>query len=288
MPATLTATASNTVTYTNDGATTIAATTYYNLTVGSASITAARTYTLANNATVSNVCTITGNSGGGYNAKLDPTSSYTLTLSGTGTPLVLTNANSIVNTAAGTVAYTAAGSTNITSTTYNNLTLGNSSGTDTAAGAIVVNTGLTTTSGGIFDMSTYQLTGGFTPTNGGTLKTSYASGTNVAIPTGQTWAGTVQFALATGAQYCPAGTFTTLTFSNSSNTDTAAGAITATTLNTTSAGTLAMGANNLTVTTLSNSGLITVSTGSMFWHSFRVSRSFYIYGHQHHTSQDLF
>ncbi len=125
-------------------------------------------------------------------------------------------------TAMGSWTFTAANT--VPSATYSTLTLSNTSGTDTAAGAIVVNTALTTTSGGTFDMSTYQLTGGFTPTNGGTLKTSNT--TNPAIPTGQTWTGTVQFALSTGAQYCPAGTFTTLTFSNTSNTDTVVGAIT--------------------------------------------------------------
>ena len=138
--------------------------------------------------------------------------------------------------------------------TYNNLTLSNTSNTDTAAGAITVNTALTTTSGGTLDMATYQLLGAFTPTNGGTLKTSNT--TSPAIPASKTWTGTVQFALLTGGQYVPAGTYTTLTFSNTSGTDTATGAITATTLNTTASGILNMVTYNLGVTNVTNNGTI--------------------------------
>jgi hypothetical protein len=157
-----------------------------------------------------------------------------------------------------TVNYTASGGgQTVKSATYHILTVQNTSGTDTAGGALTVNSGLTTTSGGTLAMSTYQLLGAFTPTNNGTITTS--STADPAIPTGKDWTGTtglVQFAKTDGGQFVPAGTYKTLTFSNSSNTDTARGAITTTTLNTSASGTLDMATYTLTVTTPNNSGTI--------------------------------
>ena len=142
--------------------------------------------------------------------------------------------------------------------TYGTLTFSNSSNTDTARGIISVGTSLVTTASGFVNMDTYQLQGAFTPTNGGTLQTSATA--DPAIPTGKTWAGTVQFAATGGGQYAPAGAYGILTFSNSSNTDTAKGAITATTLNTTASGILDMVTYTLGVTTTPVNNLGTINT----------------------------
>jgi hypothetical protein len=192
--------------------------------------------------------------------------SYTLILSSTGSgttctadagtmmPLCIV-AGGVFTASTDTVQYSATtGSLTVAVATYNNLTLSNTSGTDTAGGIITVNTALTTTASGTLDMDTYQLLGAFTPTNGGTLKTS--STADPAIPTGKTWTGTVQFALATGGQYVPAGTYTTLTFSNTSGTDTAGGALATTTFNTTAGGTVNMATYALTATTVSHAGIL--------------------------------
>lgn len=151
---------------------------------------------------------------------------------------------------------TATGGQTIGGVTYNNLTLSNSSNTDTAGGAMTVNGTLTTTSGGTLDMSTYQLLGTVTPTNNGAITTSNT--TNPAIPASKNWTGTtgtVTFALAGGGQFIPAGTYKTLTLSNTSGTDTAAGAITATTL-TTGSSILDMVTYDLAVTNITNNGTI--------------------------------
>ncbi len=139
--------------------------------------------------------------------------------------------------------------------TYGTLKFSNTSGIDTAVGAITVNTSLVTTSGGKVDMVTNQLLGTATPTHNGTILTSCT--VNPAIPAGQTWTGTtglVTFALTTGGQYVPLGSYKTLTFSATSGTNTAVGNITMTGVMTiTAGGTLDMGTAN----TLSGSGTFT-------------------------------
>ena len=164
----------------------------------------------------------------------------------------------------GTVLYAAAaGAQTVMKGTYNcNLILANTSGTNTASGAITFNGTLTITSAGILNMSTFALAGTGTPVNNGTITTS--SVTNPAIPTGQNWTGTTGnmiFARAAGAQFIPAGTYGTLKFSNTSGTNTANGAITVTTsLITSSGGTLAMGSNQLLgAFTPLNNGMITTT-----------------------------
>ena len=156
--------------------------------------------------------------------------------------------------------YTTTGGQNIKAVTYDTLIISNSSNTDTASGAITVNNSLTTTAGGIFAMSNYQLLGNFTVTNNGTITT--ATTVNPAIPTGKTWGGTVEYTVLTGAQYVPAGTYTTLTFDNSSNTDTANGDLSITTLNTTSGGTLNMGTNVISAVTTASGSAGTIKTSN--------------------------
>jgi len=123
----------------------------------------------------------------------------------------------------GTVIYNGAAAESVYNTTYYNLTL-NQAQTFTALGAITVNGTLKTTLGGtIFDMSTYQLSGGgsFAATNTGTIKTSYVGASAIpAVSYGTT--GTVQYAV-TG-QTVVATTYNNLTLT--SNTTSASGTIT--------------------------------------------------------------
>ncbi|MDB5230349.1 MAG: Mucin-22, partial [Chitinophagaceae bacterium] len=151
----------------------------------------------------------------------------------------------------GTIQYAAAaGAQTIVSGTYNNLTLSNTSLTNTAGGNLTVDGTLVTTSGGTLDMGTANILGGTlgTITNAGTIKTSVPTATSATpIAIGKTWGGTVQYAATTGAQTIVSGTYTSLTLSNTSGTNTAGGNLTATTLTTTAGGTLDMGTSTLSV-----------------------------------------
>ncbi len=153
---------------------------------------------------------------------------------------------------------------------YYDLVLGNSSLAKTAGGNITVDHNLTTTSGGTFAMSTFQLLGNPNViTHNGIITTS--STANPALPDGEDWSGgttgTVQFALTTGGQFISTGTYKTLTCSNTSNTNTVVGAtgnVTVTGTITTSAagGTLDMGANDLLAGTVTNTGTILTQSSS--------------------------
>ena len=155
----------------------------------------------------------------------------------------------------GTVQYDAtSGGQTVMAGTYGILTLSNTSGTDIASGAIAATT-LNTTASGILNMATYALSGLTTVSNSGTIRTQNT--TSAPIPTGLTWGGTVQYDATSGAQTVMAGTYSTLTLSNTSGTDAASGAIAATTLNTTASGTLNMATYALSgLTTVSNAGTI--------------------------------
>ena len=101
----------STIKYTGNGAVTIAALTYYNLQTGlDATLTADRTYTLGGDTTVTNVLT-QGPNGGAYIGYLAG-SSYTLTLSGTGTPWSMYS-NGYFTADTSTVKYKGNGDTNI-------------------------------------------------------------------------------------------------------------------------------------------------------------------------------
>lgn len=171
----------------------------------------------------------------------------------------------------GTVIFTrSTGSQNIPQGTYNNLSLLNSTGTMTARGDLAINGALTTTSGGTMAMGIYQLTGSLSSvTNNGTITTTCTL--NPAIPSGKTWSGTtglVQFALSTGNQYIPAGTYKSITCSNTSDTNHVVGNISASGTITSTGnanGYLDMGTNTLTGTfTYAGSGtLLTQNTSSL-------------------------
>jgi hypothetical protein len=162
----------------------------------------------------------------------------------------------------GTVEFTTtSGGQTINTYTYNNLKLNNISGTNTAAGNIIVEGTLTTTAGGTFDLSTYTLSGGFTTANSGTLKTSNTSLTP--ITTGKTWAGTVEYASSIGGQTFMAGTYNNLTFSNSSGTNTASGNVTVNgTFTTTNGGTIQTVATTLTLNSIVVCGGTIASSGT--------------------------
>ncbi|MCX6740513.1 MAG: peptidoglycan-binding protein [Candidatus Parcubacteria bacterium] len=159
----------------------------------------------------------------------------------------------------GTITYDAASGsqTVVSATSYNNLTLGNTSGTSATAANLVVNGTLTTTASGTLNLSTFTLGGTLgTITNGGTIRTQNTSGTP--IPTGKIWGGTVNYDAATGGQTIMAGTYSTLTMGNTSGTQTASGALATTTLNnnTNSADILNLVTYALTATTVNNTGTI--------------------------------
>ncbi|OQA95593.1 MAG: Di-glucose binding within endoplasmic reticulum [Bacteroidetes bacterium ADurb.Bin217] len=212
--------------------------------------------------------TVSGNITVGYNSSYQGTinmnSGGTLKIGGVLTLTASSYTFSTNSGNSGTVEYTAtAGGQSIRPISYYNLTLSNTSGTNTATGNISVNGTLITTSGGTFAMSTYQLTGNLnTITNNGTISTQNTS--NPAIPANKSWGGTIVFAKADGGQNVPSGsTFTNVTFSNTSGTNTAQGQIQYTgtgTFTTTSGGTLAMGSNSLSVYNFTNAGTITSSS----------------------------
>jgi hypothetical protein len=93
---------------------------------------------------------------------------------------------------AGIVTYAATtGAQTVMEGTYNNITLSNGSGTNSASGNITINGTLTTTSGGFFDMSTFVLTGTLTTSGTGTIQTQNTSATP--IPAGKTWSNTIEY-----------------------------------------------------------------------------------------------
>ncbi|MES2560956.1 MAG: T9SS type A sorting domain-containing protein [Bacteroidota bacterium] len=159
----------------------------------------------------------------------------------------------------GTVTYTGTtGGRYIVDGTYNNLVMNNSSGTNNATGNIIVNDSLTTTAGGTFSMSTYALSGSLTSiTNPGTISTANTSSTP--FPAGKTWNGTVRYAVTTGGQTVVSGTYTNLTLSNTSGTQTAGGAINLNGTLTTQSG----GSFDMTIYQLSGSSATILNSGTI-------------------------
>ncbi len=202
--------------------------------------------------------TLTTNAGDLLNMSTNTLSVTTASNSGTirtqntsGTPL------STGLTWGGTVTYDAAtGVQTVVAGTYSTLTMGNTSGTQTAGGAITATTlNNNTNAADVLNMGTNTLSV-TTVNNTGTIRTQNTSGTP--LSSGLTWGGTVTYDAATGAQTVVAGTYSTLTMGNTSGTQTASGAITATILNnnTNAADVLNMGTNTLSVTTVNNTGTI--------------------------------
>jgi hypothetical protein len=250
-------TVTNTVQYNaTTGGQTVKAGTYYNLTLSNTS----GTETAGGNLTVNNALTTT--SGGTLNMGTNQLLGTLSTITNNGTIQTQNTSATPIPTGktwGGTMQYNATtGGQTVMTGTYNNLTLSNTSGTETASGALTVNGTLITTGGGTLNMGANQLLGTIsTITNGGTIQTQNISATP--IPTGKTWGGTVQYNATTGGQTVMAGTYNNLTLSNTSSTQTASGALTVNgTLTTAGGGTLNMGTNQLlgTLSTITNGGTI--------------------------------
>jgi hypothetical protein len=157
----------------------------------------------------------------------------------------------------GTINYNAAtGGQTIVTGTYTNLTSGNTSGINTAAGNLVINGVLTTTALGTLSLGTNTISGSLTTiTNNGTISTANTSGTP--LPSGLTWGGTINYNALTGGQTIVVGTYNNLTLSNTSGTSTAGSDLAVNgTLTTTAGGTFDMGTNLLSggLTTVANNG----------------------------------
>ncbi len=206
------------------GGQTIMTGTYSTLTLGNTS----GTQTASNTIATTNLNTTAG---GTFNMVTFTLTGLSGTISNAGTITTQATATAFPasKTFGGTVSYNAtAGAQSVITGTYNVLTMANTSGTQTASGAIAATT-LNTTSGGTFNMVTNALTGLTSVSNAGILTTQCL--TNPPIPTGLTWGGTVNYNAATGAQTIMAGTYGILTLGNTSGSNTASGAIIVTTLN---------------------------------------------------------
>jgi hypothetical protein len=180
---------------------------------------------------------------------------------GTLNTAALATAVSAGRTWGGTVNYNAAtGGQSIISGTYNNLTLSNTSGTQTAGGNLVVD-GTLTVNAGTLNLGTNTLTGTLaTISNGGDIRTSLTAA--AALASGKIWTGTVTFVPLTGNQIVANGSYQNLTMLNTSGTVSVNGPVTVTgTLTTTAGGFFNMGANDLVVNLISNSG--TIQTASL-------------------------
>jgi hypothetical protein len=116
----------------------------------------------------------------------------------------------------GTINYNAAaGNQTVVIGTYTNLTSGNTSGINSAAGNLVINGILTTTALGTLSLGTNTISGTLTTiNNNGTIST--ANTTATPLPTGLTWGGTINYNALTGAQTIVDGTYNNLTLGNTS------------------------------------------------------------------------
>ena len=229
-----------------DGLQTIVAGTYNNLTLGNTSAA----NTAGGNLTVNG--TLLTTAGGSLDMGTSNILGGTLpTISNNG--IILTSVPTTTSATpipsgkiwGGTIEYGAIGGLQtVVAGTYNSLTLGNLSGTNTAGGTIIVNAGImTTTSGGTLDMGVAAiLSGTATFTNGGIIRTSVPTTTSATpIPAGKTWGGTIEYAALAGAQTIVTGTYNNLTIGNTSAANTAGGNLTVNgTLITTAGGTLDM------------------------------------------------
>jgi hypothetical protein len=158
----------------------------------------------------------------------------------------------------GMVEYYGTGQT-VASGTYADLLLSNTSGINSAGGALAVNGTLTITSGGVMDMGDYTLSAG-TYANNGIVRFAGASN-GLAIETG-----TVEYTAPTGGQTVAAGTYNNLTLGNTSGTETASGDLTINgTLTTTANGALDLRANLLqgALSVINNGGTIQTQNTSL-------------------------
>lgn len=195
------------------------------------------------------------------NSQILDMSTYSLTLgsttTNTGGTIRFSGATNGKAINSGTIDYYGTGQT-IATGTYTNLTLSNSSGTNTAGGNLTVNGALITTAGGTLDMSTYTLLGATLNPSAvaGIILTSNMSANP--FPSGKTWGGTVEYVVSSGSQTIVSGAYNNLTLNNTSGTNTAGGNITVSgTLTTSAGGTLSMGTNIFSsLSSVTNNGII--------------------------------
>jgi len=224
-----------------------------------------------------NNTTITGNLNVGTGTTLDlsalsanrTVAGGTLTVAGT---LLLSGSNfptnfSTMTMTGGTVNYnkSTGGQTVYSAPTYNNLILGNTSGTQTAGGNLAVNGTLATTAGGTLDMTAASVLSGTlsTITNNGTISTSVPTTTSAnPIPSGRTWGGTIVYA-ATAGQTAMAGNYNNM-ISSGGGTKTLAGAINISGVLSLTNGIITTTTSNLLAVTNTASGAITGYSSSSF------------------------
>lgn len=178
----------------------------------------------------------------------------TIAISGSFTP----GTNSYTTTGSTVNFSNTAGGQSIPALSYNNLTLSNTSNTNTASGNISVAGTFTTSAGGVFDLVANTLTV-TTVSSSGTIRTQNTSATP--ITAAKTWGGTVDFNNSTGGQTIVGGTYTNLTSGNTSGINSAAANLTVNGVLTIAAGgTLNMATFSLAGTGFSNSGTGTLRT----------------------------
>jgi len=165
----------STIEYSGATATNVVAITYNNLYIDQAGVT----FTAAGDFTVSSVLTI--------NAGTFDASSRTITLSGSGTPFVVTGT---FTKSTSTIKYTGSSATNVAAAAYTNLYFDYSGTTFSAAGTISVSGTLTTTAGSIYNNNGCTLTVG-TLSNLG--KVQFQGGETITITTKDTTHGTIEY-----------------------------------------------------------------------------------------------
>ncbi len=277
----------STVNYTGSASTmTLAATTYNNLGVGTTSDTAAAsTFTLGGNTTVSSALTV-GHASSTNTDVLDG-SSYTLTLSGTGTPFSITSKGDFTASSS-TVNYTGTAATiTPTAETYNHLGFGTTSDAAAAAtfrtvasGTYAVGGDLTighasSTNADILDVETndsiLDVNGSVTITSKGTLQAS----STAAFTVGANWTNSGTFTSGTGTVTFDAGAanktittggsaFNNLTFNNASGEWELQDTTTVSTDLTVTAGSLSLNAKNVAVNgaDFTNAGIVYCGNGN--------------------------
>ena len=256
--------AASTVVYGYQGASqTVTAATYGNLTLSGLSGTT--TFTLGGTATIAgNLSLTSGTFDLGTNTANRSAAGGTLTVSGTlllgGTSGGQTGSNfptnfSTVTLTGSTVSYYSAtgGQTIYSTPVYATLTLGNTSGSQTAGGNLTATTlNNNANAADILNMGSYTLTV-TTPNNTGTIRTQNTSATPVS--SGKTWGGTVTLD-GSSAQTIPASTFNNLTLNNAAGATLSAAVNVGGTLTLTS-GILTSTATNLLAVTNTASGAVT-------------------------------
>ncbi len=211
------------------------------LSVASASTLDASTYTLAFNAT-GGAATINGTFRTANTAGFSGASAAAISSANTPT-ITLANTSTVEYSA------TTGGQTVTGALPYNSLKFDNTSGTNSANANIVVNGTLTTTSGGVFDLTAaYTLSGTLaTISNSGTISTEMPTATSATpIPVGLTWGGTITYGSTSGSQTLVSGTYNNLTLSGSAGSVLGGAATVNSTLSIT-AGILTLGTYNITI-----------------------------------------